>query len=98
MMISGGHVSLATTLWLQTAVSLGAGDTVELQGYFQVDDDYFSADPTSVWAQRWVDRSGTRSRCAKPRWRGQYPQAEARATSSLMAAPQRWRRHEEQEP
>ncbi|MEI4234457.1 hypothetical protein V8324_16415 [Roseovarius sp. D22-M7] len=33
--ISATHVSLATTIWLQTMVPLTAGDTVELQGYFE---------------------------------------------------------------
>jgi len=47
--ISGEHVSLATTLWLQTMVPLVAGDTVELQGYFRVADGYFAADHTSFW-------------------------------------------------
>jgi len=47
--ISGGHVSLATALWLQTMVPLTAGDTVELQGYFRVADGYFAADHTSFW-------------------------------------------------
>ncbi|MET4128008.1 DUF2793 domain-containing protein [Roseovarius sp. MBR-6] len=47
--ISGGHVSLATALWLQTMVPLVAGDTVELQGYFRVADGYFAADHTSFW-------------------------------------------------
>ena len=43
------HVSLATTIWLQTMVPLTAGDTVELQGYFRVADGYFAADHTSFW-------------------------------------------------
>ena len=30
-------------------VSLTAGDTVELQGYFRVADGYFAADQTSLW-------------------------------------------------
>ena len=47
--ISGGHVSLATALWLQTMVPLSAGDTVELQGYFRVADGYFAANHTSFW-------------------------------------------------
>jgi hypothetical protein len=47
--ISGGHVSLATALWLQTMVPLTAGDTVELQGYFRSQDGYFAADHTSFW-------------------------------------------------
>jgi hypothetical protein len=34
--ISATHVSLATAIWLQTLVPLTAGDTVELQGYFDV--------------------------------------------------------------
>jgi hypothetical protein len=47
--ISGGHVSLATALWLQTMVTLVAGDTVELQGYFRVADGFFAANHTSFW-------------------------------------------------
>jgi hypothetical protein len=43
------HVSGATALWLQTIVSLTAGGTVELQGYFRVSDGYFAADQTSFW-------------------------------------------------
>lgn len=50
--ISGGHVSLATALWLQTLVPLTAGDTVELQGYFRVQDGYFAADSTSFWGTK----------------------------------------------
>ncbi|MDZ4135604.1 MAG: hypothetical protein U1D06_08425, partial [Paracoccaceae bacterium] len=50
--ISGGHVSLATALWLQTMVALTAGDTVELQGYFRVADGYFAADHTSFWGTK----------------------------------------------
>lgn len=44
---SGAHVSEATALWLQTMVSLTAGDTVELQGNFRAADGYFAADQTS---------------------------------------------------
>ena len=47
--ISGAHVSEATALWLQTMVSLTAGDTVELQGNFRAADGYFAADHTSFW-------------------------------------------------
>ncbi|SLN61523.1 hypothetical protein ROG8370_02833 [Roseovarius gaetbuli] len=47
--ISGGHVSLATALWLQTMVPLTAGDTVELQGSFRIADGFFAADHTSFW-------------------------------------------------
>lgn len=47
--ISGTHVSEATALWLQTMVTLNAGDTVELQGTFRVADGYFAADHTSFW-------------------------------------------------
>ncbi len=36
--ISGAHISEATALWLQTLVSLTAGDTVELQGNFRAAD------------------------------------------------------------
>lgn len=50
--ISGGHVSLATALWLQTMVPLAAGDTVELQGYFRSQDGYFVADHTSFWGAK----------------------------------------------
>jgi len=50
--IAGAHVSLATTLWLQTMVPLSAGDTVELQGYFRVADGYFAADHTSFWGAK----------------------------------------------
>ena len=45
--ISGAHVSEATALWLQTMVSLIAGDTVELQGSFRAADGDFAADHTS---------------------------------------------------
>ncbi|MGR3435452.1 MAG: DUF2793 domain-containing protein, partial [Shimia sp.] len=47
--ISGTHVSEATALWLQTMVSLTAGDTVELQGKFRAADGFFAADLTSFW-------------------------------------------------
>jgi len=47
--ISGGHVSHATALWLQTMVPLTVGDTVELQGYFRAADGFFAADHTSFW-------------------------------------------------
>jgi len=47
--ISATHVTLATAIWLQTMVTLTAGDTVELQGYFRVADGYFAADHTSFW-------------------------------------------------
>ncbi len=50
--ISGAHVSEATALWLQTLVALGAGDTVELQGYFRAADGYFAADHTSFWGAK----------------------------------------------
>lgn len=50
--ISGDHVSLATALWLQTIVPLTAGDSVELQGYFQVADGFFAADHTSFWGAK----------------------------------------------
>jgi hypothetical protein len=50
--ISATHVSEATALWLQTMVSLTAGDTVELQGYFRVADGYFAADHTSFWGAK----------------------------------------------
>jgi hypothetical protein len=50
--ISGGHVSEATALWLQTMVPLNTGDTVELQGTFRVADGYFAADHTSFWGAK----------------------------------------------
>lgn len=50
--ISATHVSLSTAIWLQTMVPLTAGDTVELQGYFQVADGYFAADHTSFWGAK----------------------------------------------
>ena len=46
---SATHVSLATSIWLQTMVPLTAGDTVELQGHFRAQDGYFAADHTSFW-------------------------------------------------
>jgi hypothetical protein len=46
---SATHVSLATTLTLQTLMPLAAGDSVELQGYFRVADGYFAADHTTFW-------------------------------------------------
>jgi len=39
-------------LCLQTMVSLTAGDTVELQGYFRAADGYFAADQTSFWGAK----------------------------------------------
>jgi hypothetical protein len=50
--ISGAHVSEATALWLQTMVSLTAGDIVELQGNFRAADGYFAADQTSFWGAK----------------------------------------------
>lgn len=47
--ISSTHVSLATTLTLQTMAPLTAGDTVELQGNFRVADGYVAADQTCLW-------------------------------------------------
>ncbi|NQZ72189.1 MAG: hypothetical protein HRT60_03900 [Dinoroseobacter sp.] len=47
--VSSAHVTGATALWLQTMVSLVAGDTVELQGYFRLQDGYFAADRTCLW-------------------------------------------------
>ena len=47
--ICGAHVSEATALWLQTMLSLTAGDTVELQGNFRAQDGYFAAESTSLW-------------------------------------------------
>jgi hypothetical protein len=47
--ISATHVSLATSITLQTPVPLAAGDTVELQGYFRAADGNFAADDTTVW-------------------------------------------------
>ena len=49
---SATHVSLATTIWLQTMVPLTEGDTVELQGYFRAQDGYFAADHTSFWGAK----------------------------------------------
>jgi hypothetical protein len=46
---SATHVSLATTLTLQTLVQLAPGDTVELQGYFRAADGYFATDHTTFW-------------------------------------------------
>ena len=56
--ISATHVSLATTLTLQTLVPLAPGDTVELQGYFRAADGYFAADQRRSGAAR----SGSRPR------------------------------------
>jgi hypothetical protein len=50
--ISAPHVSGATALWLQTMVTLEAGDTVELQGYFRASDGYFAAEHTSFWGAK----------------------------------------------
>ena len=50
--ISATHVSLATTLTLQTVVALAPGDTVELQGYFRAADGYFAADHTTFWGAK----------------------------------------------
>jgi hypothetical protein len=50
--VSGAHVSEATALWLQTMVSLTAGDTVELQGNFRAADGYFAADQTFFWGAK----------------------------------------------
>jgi hypothetical protein len=50
--ISGAHFSEATALWLQTMVSLTAGETVELQGNFRASDGYFAADHTSFWGAK----------------------------------------------
>jgi hypothetical protein len=47
--ISATHVSLATTLTLQTLAPLAPGDTVELQGYFRAADGYFAADHATFW-------------------------------------------------
>jgi Protein of unknown function (DUF2793)/C1q domain len=47
--ISGAHVSLATSMNLQTLVPLAKGDTVELQGFFRSADGYFAADHTTFW-------------------------------------------------
>jgi hypothetical protein len=52
--ICGAHVSEGTALWLQTMVSLTAGDTVELQGSFRAADGYFAADQTSFWGAKIV--------------------------------------------
>ncbi|WP_425498241.1 C1q-like domain-containing protein, partial [Paracoccus amoyensis] len=50
--ISSAHVSEATALWLQTMVSLEAGDTVALQGTFRAADGYFAADHTTFWGAK----------------------------------------------
>ena len=50
--ISGGHVSEAMALWLQTMAALTAGDTVELQGNFRATGGYFAADQTSFWGAK----------------------------------------------
>jgi hypothetical protein len=50
--ISATHVSLATTLTLQTLAVLAPGDTLELQGYFRVADGYFAADQTTLWGAK----------------------------------------------
>lgn len=50
--ISGAHVSEATALWLQTLVTLSAGDTVELQGRFRPADGYFAATHTTFWGAK----------------------------------------------
>ncbi len=50
--ISATHILLATAIWLQAMVTLTAGDTVELQGYFRVADGYFAADHTSFWGAK----------------------------------------------
>lgn len=46
---SASHVTLATSLQLQTAAPLAAGDTVELQGSYRVADGYFAATQTTFW-------------------------------------------------
>lgn len=50
--VSGPHESGATVLHLQTLVSLGAGDTVELQGYFRGDYAYLAADGTTFYGYK----------------------------------------------
>jgi hypothetical protein len=50
--ISGGHVTEATALWLQTMAALTTGDTVELQGTFRSADGYFAANHTSFWGAK----------------------------------------------
>jgi hypothetical protein len=52
--MSGAHVSEAKALWLQTMVSLTAGDTVELQGNSRAADGYFAAEQTSCWGYKVV--------------------------------------------
>jgi len=47
--ITGAHVSEVTALWLNVAVLLDEGDTVELQGNFTAQDGYFAADHTRFW-------------------------------------------------
>ncbi len=50
--VSGPHVDQATVLHLQTLVALGAGETVELQGYFRGDYAYFAADGTTFYGYK----------------------------------------------
>ncbi len=49
---SSAHVSMATTLGLQTMVALSKDDTVELQGYFRFESGYFAAYHTSFWGTK----------------------------------------------
>jgi hypothetical protein len=46
---SGVHVSGATSLWLQTTVSVTLGETVKLQCSFRTAEGYFAADQTSFY-------------------------------------------------
>jgi hypothetical protein len=50
--VNGAHVSEATTLWLQTMVSLTASDPVELQANVRAADGGFAADHTSLWGAK----------------------------------------------
>ena len=47
--VTGDHVTLKTTLSVQTLVALSAGDTVELQAIMEAQNGYAAADHTSCW-------------------------------------------------
>lgn len=46
---SATHVTMASSLQIQTVASLAAGDTVELQGSHRTADGYFAANQTTFW-------------------------------------------------
>jgi hypothetical protein len=50
--VNGAHVTEATTLWLQTMVSLTASKTVELQANLRAADGDVAADHTSRWGAK----------------------------------------------